>query len=517
MKTPTIPGVSPAVTQERGYVDIKNERQLDGYAHHLTERQRQVPGMLVPIYRLGEPIPYTYVLRPQRPRIGDDGKDIKYEWPARVPLCLDVLPCSRDALADAAIPIWITEGAKKADALLSAFGSSIVAINLNGVWGWRRKEHDGSSHPLADFDEIAWKGREVVLAFDSDVTLKPEVQQALKALATMLRRRGAHVRVLILPDDGEKVGVDDALAGGMTPDELQSYIRDFGDFSPARRPDDVENLEDLDPDELRRRYRAVVAERDQWKQRAVQLEMELGQVQERNRFVTQATGANIAGAGKRLTLIELKKEIDTAQGDGRQDGEWTRIRPAYMGKCTRQDAGTISRHLREFEDEDWIERRHSKAYDPETNEWTSATFVRPKVDLSDPSQVVLPAKPRGRQACRKCGSDKLVRETKIYCADCEAVQSQTVELVNAPEAELQTAIQEDQPSDDPLTCNVRSKEKTTDLSELQTASQPPRPSTLFFVDVSDPSALPGVRSGAIAANDRWILEQNRLQALGGTS
>ena len=223
---PALPGIAPDVVAARGYQRILSERQLSAYSETLSERQRQIPGLLIPVYQLGIETPYEHVLRPDRPRMGYDGKMVKYEWPERVPLCLDVLPCYREALADTTIPIWITEGAKKADALASAFGSTIVPININGVWGWRRRSKDGASHPIDDLDKIAWAGRRVVLAFDNDVTRKPEVQQALRALTKHLKGRGALVRVLVLPDDGVKLGVDDALADGMTADQLQEHVYD---------------------------------------------------------------------------------------------------------------------------------------------------------------------------------------------------------------------------------------------------------------------------------------------------
>ena len=314
------PGIAADVAAERNYRHIHSERQLAVYDHQLTTRQQQIPGMLFPVYRLGEPEPYTYVLRPERPRLGYDGKTIKYEWPERVPLCLDVLPRYRAALADVTIPIWITEGAKKADALASAFGASIVPINLNGVWGWKQRGHDGASHPLEDLDHIAWAGRRVVLAFDNDVTRKAEVQDALKALRRHLSSRGAVVDVLYLPDAGEKLGVDDALAGGMSSEQLQRYISTSPDQVPPEcSAGDLAELDTFTPDELRRRYLVVLAERDRLKAENVQLRLELGDVKARNRFETQASGAeNIGAASKRLTFMELKKELDTAAGDGRR-------------------------------------------------------------------------------------------------------------------------------------------------------------------------------------------------------
>ena len=47
---------------------------------------------------------------------------------------VDCPPRCRPGLADPAVPLWITEGQKKADALASR---GLCAIALLGVWNWR--------------------------------------------------------------------------------------------------------------------------------------------------------------------------------------------------------------------------------------------------------------------------------------------------------------------------------------------------------------------------------------------
>lgn len=42
------------------------------------------------------------------------GKIIKYEFPARSAMCLDVHPHIREQIRDPKIPLWVTEGIKKA-------------------------------------------------------------------------------------------------------------------------------------------------------------------------------------------------------------------------------------------------------------------------------------------------------------------------------------------------------------------------------------------------------------------
>ena len=147
--------------------------------------------------------------RPDAPRHGRDGKLIKYEIPRNAGVRLDCPPRCQPLLADPAIPLWITEGQKKVDALAS-YG--LCAIALLGVWNFKGRNPFGGTTLLADFDYIALNGREVRIAFDNDVMTKREVRQALDRLTEHLQRKGAHVTAVYLPQaDGKKVGVDDYL------------------------------------------------------------------------------------------------------------------------------------------------------------------------------------------------------------------------------------------------------------------------------------------------------------------
>ena len=214
---------------------------------------------------------------------------------------------------------------------------------------------------------------------------------------------------------------------------------------------------------------------------------ELEQTKERNRFVADATSAaGIAAASKRLTYVELKKELDRVPIEERDPQQWVRIRPAYMATCTGQNRSTISRHIEEFRRAGWIDTEVRHTHDAEHDTWTSETYVRPLVDLSDPAAVVLPQKPRGKQACRNCGSGKINREVRIICEDCEHVEVHAPVPVNVDTPELQTANQEDEPAEahapcldehpepaDVLKCNVQHKgnDPSGASSELQSAIQ----------------------------------------------
>ncbi len=213
----------------------------------------------------------------------------------------------------------------------------------------------------------------------------------------------------------------------------------------------VDGFTILDPDELREVLRVVIAERDRYRQQVEDLETELKQVKEHNRFVTQATGADIASAGKRLTFIELKKELDRVPVEEREDGQMVRVRQTTMARNTNQNAGTISKHLKEFKAVGWIDTAVKRIYDAEADAWTSETFVRSLVDLNNTAVISLPAKPRGRRTCGKCGSDQLVREVKIRCVLCEHEEVSEPELVNPKNPEVQIEIQDDQPAEDAAT------------------------------------------------------------------
>jgi Domain of unknown function (DUF3854) len=202
-------GIVPEVIAERRYRSI----QLPGGYSELkpygfTRPQANLPGLLLPVWTT-DGTNGLMVYRPDAPRLGKDGKAIKYELPKGAGVRLDCPPRCRAMLADPNIPVWITEGQKKADALAS---HGQCAIALMGVWNFKRRNPFGGTTLLADFDYIALNGREVRIVFDNDVMTKPQVRQALDRLTEHLQRRGAHVTAVYLPQaDGKKVGVDDYL------------------------------------------------------------------------------------------------------------------------------------------------------------------------------------------------------------------------------------------------------------------------------------------------------------------
>ena len=84
------------------------------------------------------------------------------------------------------MPLFITEGIKKGDALVSC---GRCTVTLLGVWSWRGRNDDGGLTALAEWDYVALNDREVYIVFDSDVMLKPEVHKAMVRLKAFLESR----------------------------------------------------------------------------------------------------------------------------------------------------------------------------------------------------------------------------------------------------------------------------------------------------------------------------------------
>jgi hypothetical protein len=208
--------VAPAVARERGYRSIETKAELARLG--FSESQRNVPALLSPVWGvLGDLV--TYQIRPDTPRIGADGRPIKYETPRGTQMALDVPPAARPRLGDPACPLLVTEGIRKAD---SGVSHDLCCVDVLGVWAWRGTNDDGGAVALADWESGALKGRRVYLVFDSDVMLKPAVHVALARLRAFLARRGAEVAPIYLPTGigGIKMGLDDFLAAGHSVDDL---------------------------------------------------------------------------------------------------------------------------------------------------------------------------------------------------------------------------------------------------------------------------------------------------------
>jgi hypothetical protein len=197
-------GIAPDVATERGYRLERTKKGLERLG--FTRKQQQVPAIVIPRFApSGEGIPPQ--IKPDNPRQVESrgkAKAVKYDYPPRTPVRLSVHPRAVKVMRDRCYPLWISEGDKTGDALISR---KAVAVVLQGVGCWDVPQ---------DWEDIKLHGREVIIAFDADVMVNPNVQGELEKLSSFLRGRGAKVRYLRWPEQyrGTRTGVDDYLAAG---------------------------------------------------------------------------------------------------------------------------------------------------------------------------------------------------------------------------------------------------------------------------------------------------------------
>lgn len=179
--------IAADVIDARGYWTAPTWHELGGLGFRGTQKRAECfPGLVVPQWSTDGENVYS-VIRWDTPRMTPSGKSIKYDAPAGVKLRIDVPPTCRPGLADPTRDLWLTEGAKKADALASA---GLCAVNIPGVWSWK------TPTVMADFDSIVLRERRVILAFDSDILTNAKVMLATIRLARWLANRHADVRVV---------------------------------------------------------------------------------------------------------------------------------------------------------------------------------------------------------------------------------------------------------------------------------------------------------------------------------
>ena len=107
--------VTPEVAAERGYRSAESRADLKRCG--FSDSQCLVPGLLIPIRGVNGDI-VNYQLRPDSPRMSK-GKALKYETPTGSRMALDVPSRARANLRNPAVPLFVTEGSRKADAGVS--------------------------------------------------------------------------------------------------------------------------------------------------------------------------------------------------------------------------------------------------------------------------------------------------------------------------------------------------------------------------------------------------------------
>lgn len=265
--TETLTAISPDVQTERGYRSEVTPSILASYGFADKNGKPPkwvrecIPALLIPVYNAAGDESLVQI-RPDNPRFKADGKPIKYETPPGFKICVDVHPRIRANVSDPAIDLWITEGVKKGD---SAISRGLCCIALLGVWNWRGSNDAGGTTALPDWEQFAFKhkdgtARRVYIAFDSDISRKPEVAAALRRFVAWLEFRGASVIIVYLPDGegGEKTGLDDYFERGGTAETLLELAKAGAEQKPGQT--DAPKPETLSPDETRAAFKKAAGE-----------------------------------------------------------------------------------------------------------------------------------------------------------------------------------------------------------------------------------------------------------------
>ena len=134
--------------------------------------------------------------RPDSPRVDDDGRAVKYEFPkgAKVPF-------NRLRDGDDFSRLIIAEGTKQQYAVLSHAPADMAVYGMSGCWGYKHADLT-----VAD-------GREVFLLLDADFESNQDVWVAAEQFTKQLKRHGAKSVAYVATTGSGNEGVDDVLAG----------------------------------------------------------------------------------------------------------------------------------------------------------------------------------------------------------------------------------------------------------------------------------------------------------------
>ncbi|MDT7690173.1 MAG: hypothetical protein QOE46_2932 [Acidobacteriota bacterium] len=232
--------ITPELAQQAGLfrVDSAEGARLVG-----RNGGRDYSGIIFPYTLPGCDSTREYRLRRDKPELEQkaDGtlkeKDKYLSPPGRGNLLYFVPGISPECLKNRNLPVAITEGEKKTLALYrlaqhESQGLQFMPVGLGGVWNWRgviSKANDEKGvrrdvkGVISDFSLITWNGRTVFIIFDSNVATNDSVSAARLQLGNELKRRGATVHFVDLPQIDGLNGVDDLL-GIKGPEYVLSLI-----------------------------------------------------------------------------------------------------------------------------------------------------------------------------------------------------------------------------------------------------------------------------------------------------
>lgn len=211
--------VDPAVAAARGYRTLtgtgpeRDELAALGFAPAQVERDDAYPLLLIPMKDASGAVK-GHQIKPANPRYlrdreSNEPRPLKYETPKGAMSMVDVPDFTRGKFESEGARLWITEGMKKVDALVS---QGAAALGLTGVYNWRSKHAT-----LGDWEDIPLRDRTVFVCFDADAAGNRNVQQAMARLGAWLKSKRARPLYIVVPPEVNGTptkGVDDYFAAG---------------------------------------------------------------------------------------------------------------------------------------------------------------------------------------------------------------------------------------------------------------------------------------------------------------
>lgn len=252
--------------------------------------------------------------------------------------CLYIPVKARPILNDLSIPLYITEGEKKA---LKACQEGLCCIAISGLWNWKVKDRD---ELISDFDLITLDGRTVYIVPDSRFRepdrhgKQKNLWQAVYELAYRLIDKGAKVFWVELPKGDVEVKLDDYLCNHSACDFKKLPVHQIRKLTILEEIEGA-NLE-TPPYEITRILKRIAEEVSSETEKDVYLR----QIKERTKTTKTSMRADIReydGTEKKKSQADMLIEIasqhtlfhdDTKEGYAYVDGVVMKIRSGSY-KC----------------------------------------------------------------------------------------------------------------------------------------------------------------------------------------
>ncbi len=217
-----------AVAIETGCVSVDSPEQLPESLRYLSS---SLPGLLFWHHPLGggDPVPQ---FRPDTPAEGVS----KYVFPKDSGTVISITPSMQNRLgADSArsSKILIVEGTKQAIFAATYAPDDVVVVGIQGCWGW---SSDGTA--VVALDDLC-HGRDVVVAFDADISSNRKVFDAAESLNTQLSTNGSKSVKYVKVPGSKTTGLDDYLASRRADNRaepLAKMVSDATAFKKLHKP-----------------------------------------------------------------------------------------------------------------------------------------------------------------------------------------------------------------------------------------------------------------------------------------